>query len=105
MTKRNRKRAAPRVATLTWSDDLAEIFRLPCRAGLTPPSKLKITLTNTGSTWTAQFTSASGEPVQATVRLRHGPPPFDFDYDPQVVSERMDLRFVVGGLLAAGSVH
>lgn len=96
MRKRNRKRAAPRVVHVNWTEGLADMFRLPCKLGLTPPAMAKCVVTATGSTWSARFTAKNGQPVSAHVRLRHGP--FPLDRDPTVVSERMDMRFVLGGL-------
>ena len=97
MRKRNRKRAAPRVVIVDWTDGLAEMFSLPCRLGLKPPATAKVVVTATGSTWSARFTTENGEPVGARVRLRHGALPLE--QAPTVVSERMDMRFVIGGPL------
>lgn len=93
MRKKNRKRAAPRVIHIDWTDGLADMFRLPCGLGLTPPTTAKVVMTKSGSTWSAQFKNASGHPVAAHVRLRHGPLPLD--RDPTLVSEQIDMRFVV----------
>ena len=97
MRKRNRKRAAPRVFVIDWNDGLAEIFRLPIRLALKPPATAKVVVTARGSTWTARFTNQDGHPVGAHVRLRHGALPLE--KHPTVVSERIDMRFVAGGLL------
>lgn len=97
MRKRNRKRAAPRVVIVGWTAELVDMFSLPCKLGLTPPAKARVVFTASGSTWTAQFTNKHGDPVRAHVRLRHGALPLA--KDPTVVSERMDMRFVLGGPL------
>lgn len=101
MRKKNRKRAAPRVATLAWCEDFTQVFVVACRLGLTPPPTFKVVLTKVGSTWSARFTTASGEPVPSTVRLRHGP--IEREEDATIISDRINLRFVVGGLVAAGN--
>lgn len=96
MRKRNRKRTAPRVVIVDWTDAVAEMFRLPCGLGLNPPAKARVVFTASGSTWTARFTNQDGHPVGAHVRLRHGALPLE--KHPTVVSERIDMRFVVGGI-------
>lgn len=95
MSRRSRKRVAPRVVIIDWSPELADIFALPTKLGLTPPAAAKCVFTSAGSTWSAQFRNTADAPVNAHVRLKHGPLPLE--YDPTVVSERIDLRFVVGG--------
>lgn len=97
MRKRNRKRAAPRVVIIDWTEDLAEIFSLPLRLALKPPATAKVVVTTRGSTWSARFTNQYGEPVGAHVRLRHGALPIT--ENPVVVEERINMKFIACGPL------
>lgn len=64
-----RRRARNKSRWLPWTPGLAELFRLPAKAGWTPPAQARLTAGQSRRTLSARFVDPDGRVMTARIRL------------------------------------